>query len=175
VGYYPNSTFVHVDVRAASAYWVDRSGPGEKPNYVRARAAGEPEPVRADTTVEAERAAITAQVERALADALDDVHGPELPVADEAPSRDPAVSAREAAPTAEAVVEDAEVERAPAAAASEAASLAEAPAAASATTPADEAEPPTSEAPVDPAELDAEIKSLLDRALVVMQQANAAG
>jgi hypothetical protein len=34
VGYYPNSTFVHLDVRDESAYWVDRSGPGEAPSYV---------------------------------------------------------------------------------------------------------------------------------------------
>ena len=38
VGFYPNSTFVHVDVRAASAYWVDRSGPGEKPDVRAPRA-----------------------------------------------------------------------------------------------------------------------------------------
>jgi LysM repeat protein len=31
VGYYPNSTFVHLDVRAHSAYWVDYAGPGEAP------------------------------------------------------------------------------------------------------------------------------------------------
>ena len=37
-GYYPNSYFVHVDVRPAGAghvYWIDTSGPGEKPNYVK--------------------------------------------------------------------------------------------------------------------------------------------
>jgi hypothetical protein len=37
-GYYPNSFFVHVDVRAAGAghvYWIDVSGPGEKPVYVK--------------------------------------------------------------------------------------------------------------------------------------------
>lgn len=33
VGYYPNSTFVHVDVRAEATYWVDYSGPGEPPRY----------------------------------------------------------------------------------------------------------------------------------------------
>lgn len=33
VGYYPNSRMTHVDVRAASAYWIDRSGPGEPPDY----------------------------------------------------------------------------------------------------------------------------------------------
>jgi uncharacterized protein YcbK (DUF882 family) len=33
VGYYPNSTFVHLDVRAAKTYWVDYSRPGEAPHY----------------------------------------------------------------------------------------------------------------------------------------------
>ncbi|HJK91023.1 MAG TPA: LysM peptidoglycan-binding domain-containing protein [Polyangiaceae bacterium LLY-WYZ-15_(1-7)] len=41
VGYYPNSTFVHLDVRRESAYWVDVSGRGEAPRYVRDRAARE--------------------------------------------------------------------------------------------------------------------------------------
>lgn len=35
VGFYPQSTFVHVDVRERSTYWVDESGPGEPPRYVR--------------------------------------------------------------------------------------------------------------------------------------------
>jgi uncharacterized protein YcbK (DUF882 family) len=34
VGYYPNSSFVHLDVRAAKAVWVDLAGPGEPPRYV---------------------------------------------------------------------------------------------------------------------------------------------
>lgn len=34
-GYYPNSTFVHIDVRDANAHWVDRSRPGEPPLYDR--------------------------------------------------------------------------------------------------------------------------------------------
>jgi uncharacterized protein YcbK (DUF882 family) len=33
VGYYPNSTHVHLDVREESAYWVDESAPGEAPRY----------------------------------------------------------------------------------------------------------------------------------------------
>ncbi|MEZ4315257.1 MAG: DUF882 domain-containing protein [Polyangiaceae bacterium] len=33
VGYYPNSTFVHLDVRSGKAYWIDYSGPGEAPRY----------------------------------------------------------------------------------------------------------------------------------------------
>lgn len=33
VGYYPNSTFVHLDVRSTKVYWVDYSRPGEAPRY----------------------------------------------------------------------------------------------------------------------------------------------
>lgn len=44
VGYYPRSTFVHVDVRDRSAYWVDWSRPGEPPRYQRR---GEPPPADA--------------------------------------------------------------------------------------------------------------------------------
>ncbi len=32
-GYYPNSVFVHMDVRKESAFWVDFSGIGESPRY----------------------------------------------------------------------------------------------------------------------------------------------
>lgn len=32
-GFYPNSSFVHLDVRETSAYWVDFSGPGQAPRY----------------------------------------------------------------------------------------------------------------------------------------------
>ncbi len=31
VGYYPNSSFVHVDVRGYNSYWIDYAGPGEAP------------------------------------------------------------------------------------------------------------------------------------------------
>lgn len=33
VGYYPNSTFVHLDVRERGTFWVDYSGPGQTPCY----------------------------------------------------------------------------------------------------------------------------------------------
>jgi hypothetical protein len=34
VGYYPNSSFVHMDVRQGpSAFWIDYSGPGERAMY----------------------------------------------------------------------------------------------------------------------------------------------
>ena len=32
-GYYPNSTFVHMDTRDTSAFWIDYSRPGEAPRY----------------------------------------------------------------------------------------------------------------------------------------------
>ncbi len=36
VGYYPNSDFVHLDVRdKQSAFWIDYSGPGERARYSR--------------------------------------------------------------------------------------------------------------------------------------------
>jgi hypothetical protein len=36
-GYYPNSSFIHMDVRpqnSGKVYWIDASGPGEPPRYV---------------------------------------------------------------------------------------------------------------------------------------------
>ncbi len=37
VGYYPNSTHVHLDVRDKPTYWVDYSAPGQPPDYAYAR------------------------------------------------------------------------------------------------------------------------------------------
>jgi LysM repeat protein len=36
VGYYPNSSFVHLDVRDTATYWVDYAGPGEAPRGTQA-------------------------------------------------------------------------------------------------------------------------------------------
>jgi uncharacterized protein YcbK (DUF882 family) len=51
-GYYPNSGFVHLDVREAKASWIDRSLPGEPPQYdapealaVKSTAADAPNPL----------------------------------------------------------------------------------------------------------------------------------
>src|SRR5690606_7630027 len=41
VGYYPNSSFVHLDVREQDTYWIDYSGPGEAPRYRHIEASGE--------------------------------------------------------------------------------------------------------------------------------------
>jgi LysM repeat protein len=42
VGYYPNSSFVHADVREYSAYWVDYAGPGQPPRLARLSTRREP-------------------------------------------------------------------------------------------------------------------------------------
>lgn len=34
VGYYPNSSFVHLDVRPEKTTWIDTSGPGSAPRYI---------------------------------------------------------------------------------------------------------------------------------------------
>jgi uncharacterized protein YcbK (DUF882 family) len=52
VGYYPNSTHVHLDVREESAYWVDDSAPGDAPRYAHRGnpdGAGAPGPAEPET------------------------------------------------------------------------------------------------------------------------------
>lgn len=56
VGYYPNSTHVHLDMREHSTYWVDVSRPGEPPRYVSPSAASRPS-TRADQNAPARRPA----------------------------------------------------------------------------------------------------------------------
>jgi uncharacterized protein YcbK (DUF882 family) len=42
-GYYPNSLFVHMDVRDRNTTWIDLSAPGQRPQYVKP-GVGEPKP-----------------------------------------------------------------------------------------------------------------------------------
>lgn len=42
VGFYPNSSFVHLDVRSVTTHWTDVSGPGEAPRYTNIRAPQNP-------------------------------------------------------------------------------------------------------------------------------------
>jgi LysM repeat protein len=53
VGYYPNSSFVHLDVRNHFAYWVDYAGPGEPPRST-PNAPAAPKSSRADRKLLAE-------------------------------------------------------------------------------------------------------------------------
>lgn len=65
VGYYPNSSFVHLDVRNQSAYWVDYAGPGEPPRSSPNAPAG---PRPADRRLLAELDGLLKQTHRAIAE-----------------------------------------------------------------------------------------------------------
>jgi hypothetical protein len=80
-GYYPNSVFIHMDVRAGAGHvsWIDASGPGESPRYVTSW----PPPAR--TAAESDRA----QAKTALSKLERDL--PTLPGPDEHPARPRAV------------------------------------------------------------------------------------
>ncbi|MBI4952732.1 MAG: DUF882 domain-containing protein [Myxococcales bacterium] len=49
VGYYPNSSFVHLDVREVKVHWTDYSGPGQAPRYARSRRAAPAAPTPTPT------------------------------------------------------------------------------------------------------------------------------
>lgn len=85
-GYYPNSSFVHMDVRDTSAYWVDFAGPGEPPRYATAAGTdpGRPRP-------SAERGASTTDRERDASDPSEAEHEDGVESSDRA--RPPADSA----------------------------------------------------------------------------------
>lgn len=61
VGYYPNSSFVHLDVRETAAYWVDYAGPGEAPR-------SKPRPDPTEKTEPREPAEPSGPIEEAGAD-----------------------------------------------------------------------------------------------------------
>jgi uncharacterized protein YcbK (DUF882 family)/LysM repeat protein len=61
VGYYPSSSFVHLDVRDTAAYWVDYAGPGEAPR-------GKPRP---DVTEKADPSDASGPIEEAGGDVDD--------------------------------------------------------------------------------------------------------
>jgi hypothetical protein len=68
-GYYPNSSFVHMDVRPGGTghpYWIDSSGPGERAHYVSSWP-----PPRNEAEYDHDRAALAASM---VAGAPDDEH-----------------------------------------------------------------------------------------------------
>ncbi len=62
VGYYPNSGFIHLDVRDESVHWTDWSGPGEAPRYGR-RDPSAATPEASDVASQTDGAEITASDE----------------------------------------------------------------------------------------------------------------
>lgn len=71
VGWYPNSVFVHVDVREERAYWVDLSGPGERPRYVRGAEPPAPAPADGGEDEPGEAAATLEEIDRARREAME--------------------------------------------------------------------------------------------------------
>jgi uncharacterized protein YcbK (DUF882 family) len=67
VGYYPNSTFVHLDVRTSPAFWIDYSHPGEPPRY--------------NTP--------NADADEGTSDVSDEAHAPESSIVPDAPTAPP--------------------------------------------------------------------------------------
>jgi hypothetical protein len=73
-GYYPHSSFVHMDVRPAGTghvYWIDASGPGEPAKYVSAW----PPPKDTEPTIIARPDAKAPSDEQTHGDAKDDARG----------------------------------------------------------------------------------------------------
>lgn len=68
VGYYPNSSFVHMDVRNHSAYWVDYAGPGEPPRSTPDAPPAPRTPRSADRKLLAELDGLLKQTHRAIAE-----------------------------------------------------------------------------------------------------------
>jgi uncharacterized protein YcbK (DUF882 family) len=80
VGYYPNSTFVHLDVRSTPAFWIDFSRPGEPPRYN----------------------AANVEADEGTSDVSEEVHGPESTTSPDGPlpAIPPAPSAAPPSPSA---------------------------------------------------------------------------
>jgi LysM repeat protein len=62
VGYYPNSTFVHMDVREKTTYWVDYAGPGEPPRLTPTAVIPKDPSATAVLEIESSESATNAQV-----------------------------------------------------------------------------------------------------------------
>lgn len=109
VGYYPNSSFTHIDVREESYHWVDRSGPGEAPQYVAwgdalEEAAADPAPETGERDEPAEVEPVMAAAEAAPADEETAASAPRVsteptPAVAAAPGAEPATTVAAASPS----------------------------------------------------------------------------
>jgi uncharacterized protein YcbK (DUF882 family) len=96
-GYYPNSTFVHMDVRANNAFWIDFSKPGEPPRYNAPNV--EADEGTSDVQAGASPASNTAP--DTSTDSQSTPTTPNAPAAPNTPSETPAAPAAETAPATE--------------------------------------------------------------------------
>lgn len=69
VGYYPNSSFVHLDVRKITTHWTDVSGPGERPRYTSMTAITQPTPSTKTKAPKSKRAKSSGGTNRPIASA----------------------------------------------------------------------------------------------------------
>jgi LysM repeat protein len=88
VGYYPNSTFVHLDTRDLSTYWTDYSGPGQPPRYRprEAEASADNEVADPDTNTSAD--AKDSDAEQAKPEPAEATHGEPADRDEKTPKRD---------------------------------------------------------------------------------------
>jgi len=97
VGYYPNSSFVHLDVRSYNAYWVDYAGPGEAPQKSPHAKKRKGQPIESDDPPEGEHEAPAPSED----DAADPAPAPSEPSAPEGDggSEDPSADAAKTSAT----------------------------------------------------------------------------
>ena len=96
-GYYPNSTFVHMDARSTSAFWIDYSKPGEAPRYDGPNA--EADDSTSDVAEETDASTMARSPANATADSNDDDASPSA-TAPSAPPSAPSATVPASAPTA---------------------------------------------------------------------------
>jgi uncharacterized protein YcbK (DUF882 family) len=66
VGYYPNSSFVHLDVRDTNAFWIDYAAAGEAPRYHRPESRDEADEGAGEVGIESETGSHSTQIDRSV-------------------------------------------------------------------------------------------------------------
>ena len=91
VGYYPNSSFVHLDVRGYNSYWVDYAGPGEAPRKG-ARSGRKPAPKEEADEGEEQDPAEEPEEDSSESDGPEEIPESDAPPESAAPEEPPASS-----------------------------------------------------------------------------------
>jgi uncharacterized protein YcbK (DUF882 family)/LysM repeat protein len=88
VGYYPNSTFVHLDVRSVKTYWVDYSRAGEPPRYDAAKGSLAADEAARDVPGAVEEEVYGSPKTRSTGSQEPDIKGTNQPMEDAPPQED---------------------------------------------------------------------------------------